>query len=96
MTPVSLLGPDDLQDLLTLEEVAAWLRVPRSWIYERTRKKEIPCLKLGKYLRFPRKALTAWLASQEGVGGVPETDRVSESLPGRAVQAPGGTRTGRG
>ncbi len=61
-------GPEDLQDLLTLEEVAAWLRVPRSWIYERTRKGQIPHLKLGKYLRFRRNALTAWLANQEGVG----------------------------
>lgn len=54
------------EDLLTLDEVVAWLRVPRSWVYERTRKGQIPCLKLGKYLRFPRQALAQWLAGQTG------------------------------
>ncbi len=88
--------PIEPGDLLTLEEVVAWLRVPRSWIYERTRKGQIPHLKLGKYLRFRRNALIAWLASQEGVGGSPETDRPSEGLPGRAAQASGGARPGRG
>jgi excisionase family DNA binding protein len=47
------------EDLLTLDEVVAWLRVPRSWVYERTRKGQIPCLKLGKYLRFDRDELLA-------------------------------------
>lgn len=55
---------DALGDLLTLDEVVAWLRVPRSWIYERTRKGQIPHLKLGKYLRFHRQAVEAWLAGQ--------------------------------
>ena len=42
-------------DLLTVEDVAALLRVPPSWVYERTRRRgleRLPHLKLGKYLRF--------------------------------------------
>jgi excisionase family DNA binding protein len=58
---------DDLADLLTLNEVVAWLRVPRSWVYERTRKGQIPHVKLGKYLRFSRPALTEWLGTQSRV-----------------------------
>ena len=48
-------------ELLTLDEVAAFLKVPKSWIYERTRRKLIPHVKLGKYLRFSRAALSTWV-----------------------------------
>jgi excisionase family DNA binding protein len=47
---------------LTIHEAAALLRVRVSWIYERTRTNSIPHVKLGKYLRFDRGELTAWLA----------------------------------
>ena len=41
--------------LLTVHEVAELLRVPVSWVYERTRRRGIerlPHIKIGKYLRF--------------------------------------------
>ncbi len=41
--------------LLTVREVAEILRVPVSWVYERTRrrgKERLPHMKMGKYLRF--------------------------------------------
>ena len=52
------------QDLMTVAETAEWLKVPVSWVYERTRKRgrdRIPHIKLGKYLRFERAAVRAWL-----------------------------------
>lgn len=80
MTPdQASLKPEPLQELLTLDEVVAWLRVPRSWVYERTRKGQVPCLKLGKYLRFPRLALAQWLATQTGLEAI--------SSPGGALNA---------
>jgi excisionase family DNA binding protein len=70
-------SPDSPDDLLTLDEVAALLRVPRSWIYERIRRKLIPHVKLGKYLRFPRRALLRWVEGPDAVAaGAPDTDRV--------------------
>jgi excisionase family DNA binding protein len=42
-------------ELITVNEVAAALRVPPSWVYERVRKRgkdRMPHLKVGKYLRF--------------------------------------------
>ncbi len=75
---------EPLEELLTLDEVVAWLRVPRSWVYERTRKGQIPCFKLGKYLRFPRLALAQWLAARSGLEatGSPEgAFRASEPPP---------------
>ncbi len=44
--------PDHLMDV---NELADFLRVPKSWIYERTRpgaKNPIPHKRVGKYLRF--------------------------------------------
>lgn len=41
--------------LLTVHEVAQFLKVPMSWVYERTRRRgteRLPHVKVGKYLRF--------------------------------------------
>jgi excisionase family DNA binding protein len=51
-------------DLATVEEIAAFLRVPNSWVYERTRRRgmeRIPHFKLGKYLRFDRREVLDWV-----------------------------------
>ena len=45
---------------LTIDEAASLIRVPKSWLYERTRTNTIPHVKLGKYLRFDRNELVAW------------------------------------
>ena len=53
-------------ELLTAPEVAQFLRVPLSWVYERCRKGAIdplPHLKLGKYLRFHKTDLLAFVNS---------------------------------
>jgi excisionase family DNA binding protein len=50
--------------LLTVSEIAAVLKVPVSWVYERTRRSgcdRIPHIKLGKYLRFRWAAVRQWL-----------------------------------
>jgi excisionase family DNA binding protein len=68
LTPEGSAPRDELAELLTLDEVVTWLRVPRSWVYERTRKGQIPHVRLGKYLRFPRQALAEWLGAQHREG----------------------------
>ena len=53
--------------LLTVEEVAELLKVPASWVYERTRKRgmdRIPGFRLGKYWRFREADVLAWLDRQ--------------------------------
>ncbi len=55
---------EELEELLTVEEVAMLLKVPKSWVYERTRRRGIerlPHIKLGKYLRFEEKAVKRFL-----------------------------------
>jgi excisionase family DNA binding protein len=53
-----------MENLLTVGEVAALLRVPASWIYARTADaslEAIPHLKLGRHLRFRRAEVLVWL-----------------------------------
>jgi len=57
----------DARALLTVEEVAELLRVPLSWVYERTRNRSldrIPGFRLGKYWRFREADVLAWLDRQ--------------------------------
>jgi excisionase family DNA binding protein len=51
-------------ELLTIREVAQSLKVPVSWVYERTRRRgaeRMPHIKLGKYLRFELDTVRTWL-----------------------------------
>jgi excisionase family DNA binding protein len=45
---------------LTIDEAAALIRVPKSWLYERTRTNTVPHIKLGKYLRFDQQEFLTW------------------------------------
>jgi excisionase family DNA binding protein len=52
------------EELLTVSDIASTLKVPVSWVYERTRRsgeQQIPHFKLGKYLRFRWSAVRDWL-----------------------------------
>ncbi|PYX04778.1 MAG: excisionase [Acidobacteria bacterium] len=54
-------------ELMTVSEIAKFLKVPVSWVYERSRRsgmEQIPHVKLGKYLRFSASEVRAWLAKQ--------------------------------
>jgi excisionase family DNA binding protein len=53
--------------LLTVEEVSDLLKVPVSWVYERTRKRgvdRIPGFRLGKHWRFREADVLAWINRQ--------------------------------
>jgi len=52
--------------LLTAGEVAELLAVPESWVREATREGRLPHLRLGRYRRYERAAIEAWLADQRG------------------------------
>jgi excisionase family DNA binding protein len=58
--------PEGIYDLelLTVAEIAAALKVPVAWVYERTRRRgpeQMPHLKVGKYLRFRLQEVARWL-----------------------------------
>ena len=72
--------------ILTPEELAARLKVRKSWVYEKTRPRcpnPIPCLPLGQYLRFD------WATIAEfDVGNPARPDEVADA-PDRAIQVNG-------
>jgi excisionase family DNA binding protein len=51
--------------LLTAKQVAAMLGVPTSWVYEQSRTGTIPTVTLGRYRRYRRQAIEAWLEELE-------------------------------
>lgn len=56
------------QNFLTVEEISEILRVPRSWVYAKTREtgpNAIPRIKVGKYLRFVESEVMDWLKRQQ-------------------------------
>jgi excisionase family DNA binding protein len=58
---------------MTAEEVASILQVTPAWVYAETRRRRIPHVRLGRYVRYRRLALQAWLDDMErsSTGPVP-------------------------
>jgi excisionase family DNA binding protein len=57
-------------EILTPKEVAELLRVPESWVYEKTRTRQrnpLPVFKIGHYLRFEKSAVIAWLQGTQPI-----------------------------
>jgi excisionase family DNA binding protein len=68
-SPHAATGGENRNDgrLMTVREVAELLRVPSSWVYERTRRRgmeQLPHFKIGKYLRFEESALAEFIRRQ--------------------------------
>jgi len=56
-----------MEDLLTLDELCQKLKIKRSFPYAPARRKgpnAIPCVKIGKYLRYDLQAVREWIARQ--------------------------------
>ena len=51
--------------LVTVQEMATILRVPKSWLYERTRRNQISHLKLGRYVRFEPEQVIAYFKEKQ-------------------------------
>jgi excisionase family DNA binding protein len=60
---VTSVHPPAVERLLTAAEVAKLLNVPVSWVRESTRSGAMPCVRLGRYVRFDPADVEAWIAS---------------------------------
>ena len=52
------------RELITVDELADRLKVPKSWVYGKTREKgpdAIPRIQCGKYIRFQLSSVLAWM-----------------------------------
>jgi excisionase family DNA binding protein len=80
------------EDLLTADEVAGLLRMTPAWVYAETRRNRIPHMRLGRYFRYRRSAIEAWIREIE-TGPDPATLAAPNSHARRPRQAPVSQRT---
>lgn len=67
--------------LWTAIDVAKYLKVSRSWVYHRSEAGELPCIRIGGFLRFDPEAVRAYARGETTVG--------AKVLPFRRSRAPG-------
>lgn len=63
--------------IMTLTEVADYLRIPKASVYKLAQQGRIPCQKVGKHWRFRRAAVDEWLS--------PGPQRNPESQAGQGI-----------
>jgi len=57
-----------MENWMTIEEVAGYLRVSRDWVYKMAQKEEIPAYKIGGLWRFKREEIDKWTESKKRGG----------------------------
>ena len=62
-----------LGDVLTIDEVAAYLRIPVSSVYRLAQENRIPAQKVGRHWRFYKPTLDLWLLS-----GCTQSDQIDD------------------
>jgi excisionase family DNA binding protein len=63
-TTQSEMGASRDGEILTVMEVAGFLRVPKSTVYKLARGGELPASKIGKHWRFLRRDIHEWMHSR--------------------------------
>jgi len=59
-----------MQDrIFTIDEVSAYLNIPKSTVYKLSQKKTLPSSKIGKQLRFRKSSIDEWLSGKENQPG---------------------------
>lgn len=51
--------------VMTLEELSVYLKLPKSTVYKLVQERRIPGQKLGKQWRFGKQAIDQWLNAQQ-------------------------------
>jgi len=77
-------------DVLTIEELSAYLKIPKSTLYKLVREGKVPCQKIGRHWRFRKEAIDRWLEETHG-----DTTNRQDSRFGRTKGAPEGRGLGK-
>jgi excisionase family DNA binding protein len=68
LTPTTNVSLDSVSasegEILTVSEVARFLRVPKSTVYKLARLGQLPASKIGKHWRFLRRDIHEWMHSR--------------------------------
>ncbi len=51
--------------LLEVDDVARYIGMTADWVYREVRAGRMPHIRLGRYVRFRRESIDAWLAARE-------------------------------
>ena len=54
--------------VMTIEELAAYLKIPKSTLYKLVREGKIPSQKIGRHWRFRKGAIDRWLEETRAKG----------------------------
>lgn len=52
---------EKISDILTIDELAVYLKIPKSTLYKLVREGKIPSQKIGRHWRFRKGAIDHWL-----------------------------------
>lgn len=52
--------------IMTIEEVAAYLKIPKSTVYVLAQEGKIPCQKVGRQWRFHKEMIDNWIKEGKG------------------------------
>ena len=63
---------DEFPDILTIQEMAKYLRIQRSSLYKLAQEGRIPCQKVGRHWRFRRQAIEHWLEETHALAQTPK------------------------
>jgi excisionase family DNA binding protein len=55
-------------NVLTIEELSVYLKIPKSTLYKLVREGKIPSQKVGRHLRFHRESIDEWLKRENEPG----------------------------
>jgi len=53
-------------DVLTIEELSVYLKIPKSTLYKLVREGKVPSQKVGRHWRFRKEAIDRWLEHTSG------------------------------
>jgi excisionase family DNA binding protein len=65
---------DESHEIMTIEEVASYLRIPVSTVYRLAQQGRIPASKVGRQWRFRRQAIERWLEANSQASISPKTE----------------------
>jgi excisionase family DNA binding protein len=62
-------------EVLTIQELATYLKIPKSTLYKLVREGKIPSQKIGRHWRFRKGAIDRWLEEMRANGSATGGDR---------------------
>ena len=56
-----------INEVLTIGELAAYLKIPKSTLYKLVREGKVPANKVGRHWRFQKRSIDRWLERERAI-----------------------------